>query len=272
MYTPLAGPGATLPRRVVLRVLWWLACAFTAPVAAKPIPLAQALDLRDQRVLVVALSGSTAGAYSVGKWYTFSSSKDRGAAAALAIDALSASAAVERLREIGIDAQVLDHPVDETDIYGDPERWFNLQTSREWKLNEIAAALLDQHRPRALLVLSRGEFQVHDNGPILAGYGVWLGQKAGSAYFTLQSRLYVSGRKKPLVKRIGGTLRQIEGVAAEPALAFPQPEVWLRARPVLEDLTRKVTRTLAAQTVDRAARPPAQIGDKWESIYAREYE
>ncbi len=252
--------------------LLWLAFGFVAPLSAKPIPLTRALDLREQRVLVVALSGSTAGAYSVGKWYTFSSSNDRGDAPALAIDALAASAAVERLREIGVDAQTLDYPVDETDIYGDPERWFNLQTSREWKLNEIAAALLAQHRPEALLVLSRGEVVVHDNGPILAGYGVLLGQRGGSAYFTLQSRLYVHGRKKPLVMRAAGTLKQIEAVTAEPALAFPQPDVWLRARPVLEDIAHKVTRTLAAQTIDRAARPPAQIGDKWESIYAREYD
>lgn len=244
---------------------------FAAPLAAKPIPLTQPLDLAGQRVLVVPLLGRSAGAYSVSRMVFGRYSREQGdAAGVFDIDALSARETRDRLRGFDVEAEVHAMAYEDIDIYGDHESLFNTQMPRRWQLDAIAARLLREHRVDAVLLLARSGVSMGQYRPPAIGYGVILQRHGGMAYASMLQVLYVQGRKKPLVVRGTNAIKAVEGISAQEHLDYPPAQTWRTARPAVDDLAGRLARSLAAEVYDRARRPPQTATSVWRSIYPRE--
>lgn len=268
----LHGCRAVVRRRDFTAALMLLfALLVAAPLAAKPIPLTQPLDLQGKRVLVVPLLGRTAGAYSFSRMIFGSYSRDQGEpGSGINVDAVAAREVQGKLAGLGVDAEVLAIDYDDVDIYGDRESLFNRQMPKGWKLDAIAAQLLRDKQPDAVLLLARSGMYMGDYLPPAIGYGVVLTRKGGGAYVSMLQALYVPGRKSPQTTRIANARRPVDDIVSEENLEFPPPETWAKVAPLLDDLTGRLGRSLAAEIYDRARRPPPTATSTWRSIYTRE--
>jgi hypothetical protein len=253
-----------------LLALLLLAISFALPAQAAPIPLSKPVDLRGKRVLIVPLLGREAGSYSMNRMIFFPSIERELGDAGMDIDTIAARETEARLDGLGVDAQVLRIAYDEIDIYGDKESSWSSQMPRRWKVQAIAQQLLKEHEPAAVLMLVRGALFMGEYNPPAIGYGVVLTRKFASAYSSMTQALYVPELKRPLAQRFGSGFLPLEGVVAEENLEFPPPETWAKARPLIEDMTGRIARSLAAEAFDRARRPPETATSTWRSQYPRE--
>lgn len=138
-----------------LSYLFWLFALLAAmPLAAKPTPLSQPLDLSGKRVLIVPMLGRDAGSYSLGRMIFFPNEERRLAnVPPIDADTVAAREVEARLDGLGVEAEVLQIEYDDVDIYGDRETsFFNSQMPPRWKIEAIARQLLHERRPDAVLM------------------------------------------------------------------------------------------------------------------------
>lgn len=257
---------------------FWLIAAlllFAGSLAAAPIPLSKPWDLRGKRVVVVSAVGDTAMLVWGWTWFWVPRGAETDGDTRPSMGQFVAQEAANRLRELGVEAQVLDLAVDERWVYGEPAKWYSKLSTRNPEIDAIARQAFAQQPADAVLVVARADMRGAEGTPAYVTYGLRYYGKQRHAFANLQVRLYDPARKKPAVTRQnGGFLHDSSHVVedeAEPADDKPTLRGWLVAqRSDIEDISRRVVRTLTAETYDRALRPTKSATDRWYTQFPSE--
>lgn len=243
---------------------------FAGVLAAAPIALTQPLDLRGKRVLIVAELGDSAGAHYVlpmnARGWKKRFERTPEDLQALRVDEIVADEARARLQALDVaDAEVLRVEYPESALYDKDG-----ELIREKVLDALAQQLLATHHPDALLLLTRGGIRWSQYGPTSYGYGMAFSPTSAGAFAAIQARLYVPQRKNALVVRYGWGSDRFEGVVPDDRMRYDPPALWPLAREMQQVMLGRVTRSIVAETLDRALRPRASATSTWSSIYSPE--
>ncbi|WP_386066787.1 hypothetical protein ACFJIW_20070 [Tahibacter sp. UC22_41] len=265
----LHGCRAVVRRTGLTAALLLLALLVAAPLAAKPIPLTQPLDLRGKRVVVVAAMGHMAATSRthmdiLGTTVGF---RQRFFPAPIDLDTIVAREAAAALIDLGVEAEVVALDYRDDDLYDVDVLVRTRKTSsfRPARRNAWARDLLRQHGADALLFIQSGERYVGRYAPPARNYGLYFPppQLPANSYVHMIQTLYGSDREESLVQR-GATAAAplgdlqiaaaVEGDEPEPRLTDAQ---WVAARPSLELAAAHGARALAKDIL-RACTEPAR--------------
>ncbi|HWU53108.1 MAG TPA: hypothetical protein VN153_09850, partial [Tahibacter sp.] len=184
-----------------------LALLVAAPLAAKPIPLTQPLDLRGKRVVVVAAMGHMAATSRthmdlLGTTVGF---RQRFLPAPIDLDPIVAREAAAALADLGVEAEVValdyrDDDLYDVDVLMRTRKWSSFKPARR---DAWARDLLQRHGADALLFIHSGEKYVGRYAPPARNYGLYFPppELPSNSYVHMTQTLYGRDREESLVLR-----------------------------------------------------------------------
>lgn len=237
--------------RIVFLALWF---GLAAPVLATSFDRAKhAVDLRGKRVVVVALLGHTAVAFKHNGF--FSNDTNERVDPGFTLDTPVRETVVAQLQSFGVEAEGVTLQYDDAAAFqGLRPAFFSsgLGHIRDDYLRALAARLMTEHRPDAVLVVSRSAISRGQNGPYYTGYGVLADDENGIPFAAMVAHLFVPDREKPLFDRAANMTKLAGAVASQHEQNLPTAQMWSDARPVIEECATRSARVLGTNVYARA--------------------